>query len=125
VKNVRTQDVVLGGWTEGKGTRAGHLGALLLGVPGEGGLEYVGKVGTGFTDAALDEMRTRLVALSIDDSPFAARLPTGDARGAHFVEPVLVGEVQYAEWTGDGHLRHPSWRGLRNDVRPEEVTREP
>jgi bifunctional non-homologous end joining protein LigD len=125
VKNVRTQEVVLGGWTEGKGSRASSLGALLLGVPGDGGLTYVGKVGTGFTDVALEDLLAELRPLVADASPFTGKLPAADARGARYVRPELVGEVQFSEWTGDGHLRHPTWRGLRPDKRPGEVAREP
>ncbi len=124
VKNVRTQEVVLGGWTEGKGERAGRLGALLLGIPGDGGLLYVGKVGTGFSDATLRELQATLAPLAQEASPFTKRLTRAQADLPHFVEPSLVGEVQYGEWTADGHLRHPSWRGLRPDKRPDEVVRE-
>lgn len=124
VKNVRTQEVVLGGWTEGKGERAGRLGALLLGIPTDGGLEYVGKVGTGFSDATLAELHAALSELERDDSPFTKRLTRAQAETPHFVQPQLVGEVQFAEWTADGHLRHPSWRGLRPDKSADEVVRE-
>ncbi len=122
---MRTQEVVLGGWTPGKGGRDGTLGALLLGIPEDGGLRYAGKVGTGFTDAALRDLLAELAPLETPTSPFTARLTKAQADEPRFVRPELVGEVQYAEWTADGHLRHPSWRGLRPDKRPEEVVREP
>lgn len=124
VKNVRTQEVVLGGWTEGRGERSGRLGALLLGIPDKSGLVYVGKVGTGFSDATLRELQAALAPLESDDSPFTKRLTKAQAEAPHYVRPVLVGEVQYAEWTDDGHLRHPTWRGLRPDKEPAEVQRE-
>jgi len=124
VKNVRTQEVVIGGWSEGRGARASSLGALLLGVPGEDGLAYVGKVGTGFSDAELQDLLATLTRIEQLASPFRESLPRAEAAGAHFVRPELVGEVRFTEWTSDGHLRHPSWRGLRIDKRPDEVARE-
>jgi bifunctional non-homologous end joining protein LigD len=125
VKNLRTQEVVIGGWTEGKGERAGSLGALLLGIPGGGKLTYAGKVGTGFNAATRKEMLETLASLATNKSPFAERLSPAETALAHFVRPKIVGEVQYGEWTADGHLRHPSWRGLRPDKLVDEVVREP
>ncbi|HEV3213797.1 MAG TPA: non-homologous end-joining DNA ligase, partial [Acidimicrobiales bacterium] len=125
VKNVRTQEAVIGGWTEGRGELAGTLGAVLLGIHDGDGLTYVGKVGTGFSDQARAELLTDLQGLAQDDSPFTSVLSRSETALAHFVRPVLVGEVQYTEWTHDGHLRHPSWRGLRADKEPREVVREP
>jgi len=124
VKNVRTQEAVIGGWTEGRGELAGTLGALLLGIPDGDGLDYVGKVGTGFSDQARAELLTDLHAIAREASPFTTTLSRSETALAHFVRPVLVGEVQYSEWTHDGHLRHPSWRGLRPDKEPTEVIRE-
>lgn len=124
VKNMRTQEVVVGGWRPGAGRRAGGVGSLLLGVPGPEGLRYVGHVGTGFTAAMLDEVADRLRPLAQPDSPFAGELPRADARDAQWVRPELVGEVRYAERTRDGRLRHPSWRGWRPDKRPDEVVEE-
>jgi bifunctional non-homologous end joining protein LigD len=124
VKHLRTQEVVIGGWKPGSGRRGGVLGSLLLGIPGEGGLEYVGKVGTGFTDQALGELTLRLAALERADSPFAGKVPAVEAREAHWVEPKIVGEVRFGEWTRDGRLRHPAWRGIRVDKSPAEVVRE-
>jgi bifunctional non-homologous end joining protein LigD len=125
VKNFRTQEVVIGGWTEGKGARAGSLGALLLGIPSQGGLDYAGKVGTGFSDSARGELLAELTPLAQNESPFSRALTRAETSLAHFVRPNLVGEVQFAEWTTDGHLRHPSWRGLRADKNVDEVIREP
>jgi bifunctional non-homologous end joining protein LigD len=125
VKNVRTQEVVIGGWAEGKGVLAGALGALLLGIPDGDGLVYAGKVGTGFSDQARAELLIDLRAIAQEGSPFSRALSRPEAALAHFVRPELVGEVRYVEWTHDGHLRHPSWRGLRADKEPSEVVREP
>ncbi|HEY3868500.1 MAG TPA: non-homologous end-joining DNA ligase [Actinocrinis sp.] len=121
VKHLHEQEVVVGGWTEGEGRRAGVFGALLLGVPGEHGLDYVGNVGTGFTDRDLHELGRRLEALAADRSPFAGHLPASAARAAHWVEPELVAEVTYVERTRDGYLRTPSWRGLRTDKEPADI----
>ena len=124
VKLVRTQEVVIGGWTEGRGAREDSLGALLLGLPAEGGLTYVGKVGTGFNAVARRELLGLLRPRARTTSPFAQRLSPADTALAHFVRPNVVGEVQFSEWTGGGRLRHPSWRGLREDKAAAEVVRE-
>ncbi len=125
VKHALHQEVVLGGWKPGAGRRAGTIGSLLLGVPdGTGALAYVGHVGTGFTGRMLDDLRERIGPLERDSSPFAGAVPRTHARDAHWVQPRLVGEVAFTEWTTDGRLRHPTWRGLRPDKRPAEVTRE-
>jgi bifunctional non-homologous end joining protein LigD len=124
VKNFRAQEVVIGGWTQGKGERANSLGALLLGLPVGDGLEYAGKVGTGFSESARKEILEALRPLAQKKSPFTKRLTPAETALARFVRPELVGEVQFAEWTSNGHLRHPSWRGLRTDKEPNEVIRE-
>jgi bifunctional non-homologous end joining protein LigD len=123
VKNIRAQEVVIGGWRPGSGRRAGTIGALLLGLPGNGGLTYAGKVGTGFTDDMLADLLARLSRLARSTSPFSDA-PRTEARDANWVTPRLVGEVAFAEWTDDGRLRHPAWRGLRPDKRPDQVVRE-
>lgn len=126
VKNLRTQEVVVGGWKPGAGRRAGTVGSLLLGVPDESGaLRYVGHVGTGFDDRTLADLHARLSALGGDAPPYADQVPAEHARAARWVRPRLVGEVSFTEWTRDGRLRHPVWRGLRADKRPAEVRREP
>ena len=125
VKNLRTQEVVIGGWKPGEGRRANLIGSLLLGVPNKKHeLTYAGHVGTGFTEKALRELGEELKPLQRDDSPFADTVPREHARGAHWVDPQLVGEVRFGEWTRDGRLRHPAWRGLRPDKSPDEVVRE-
>ena len=123
VKNVATQDVVVGGWKPGQGRRSGGVGSLLLGIPGPEGLEFVGHVGTGFTDASLADLAARLSARERRTSAFLD-VPREHAKLVRWVEPELVGEVEFAGWTGDGRLRHPSWRGLRPDRSPSDVVRE-
>lgn len=123
-KHWNTQEVVIGGWRAGEGGRTSGIGSLLMGIPDGGGLSYAGKVGTGFTERDLANLKKTLAPLRTDESPFNARLPTKDAKGVTFVEPKLVGEVRYSEWTSDGRLRQPSWRGLRPDKTPDEVRKE-
>ncbi|MET0992996.1 MAG: ATP-dependent DNA ligase [Mycobacterium sp.] len=120
-KNWNTQEVVIGGWREGTGGRTSGIGALMLGIPADGGLQFVGRVGTGFTEKELTRLKGLLKPLHTDESPFNTRLPTQDAKGVTFVRPELVGEVRYSERTSDGRLRQPSWRGLRPDKKPDEV----
>jgi bifunctional non-homologous end joining protein LigD len=124
VKNLRTQEVVIGGWKPGEGRRKGAIGSLLLGVPGDEGLDYVGHVGTGFTDKMLRDLEADLAPLRRETSPFATAVPREHARDAHWVEPQIVGEVVFSEWTRDGRLRHPAWRGQRPDKAVAEVIRE-
>ncbi len=125
VKTFRTQEVVVGGWKPGSGRRAGGVGSLLVGVNGPEGLVYAGKVGTGFTQQMLDDAGRTLRPLERKTSPFAGALPREVTRDAHWVTPRLVGEVAFTEWTRDGRLRAPSWRGWRADKDPAEVVREP
>jgi bifunctional non-homologous end joining protein LigD len=115
IKHFLDQEVVIGGWRPGAGRRAGGLGSLMLGIPASDGLRYVGQVGTGFTDAMLDDLGALLAPMARASSPFTTPLPPAIQRDAHWVEPRLVGEVSFAEWTGDGVLRQASWRGLRPD----------
>jgi bifunctional non-homologous end joining protein LigD len=120
VKNVRVQSVVVGGWRPGQGRRAGGIGSLLFGVPDdEGRLVYAGHVGTGFSDQDLKDLQRMLTARKT--CPFDGDLPRDITRDAHWVEPDLVGEVAYAVWTSEGRLRHPSWRGIRDDLEPDDV----
>jgi bifunctional non-homologous end joining protein LigD len=122
IRAKKSQEFVIGGYTEPAGSRVG-LGALLLGVQEDGALRYVGRVGTGFDDKLLRSLHARLSKLGRDTSPFAK----GDVkppRDAHFVRPELVAEVGFTEWTGDGQLRHPTFQGLREDKRADEVVRE-
>ena len=125
VKNVRAQEVVIGGWLPGKGRREDMVGALVVGYhepdDREPRLRYAGKVGTGFTDEDLRRLAERMEPLRRDDSPFEGRQPP---RETVFVEPKLVAEVDFAEWTSAGTLRHPSFKGLRDDKDAAEVIRE-
>ena len=130
-KHTRTQEVVVVGW---RPLHAGdpqsddrYVGGLLLAVPGPGGtLQYAGRVGTGFSDAERRAVATRLGSLDRTTPPLDG-VPTIDARFTHWVTPSLVGEVEAAEWTADptthpdARLRAPSWRGWRDDKRPDEV----
>src|SRR6201997_986235 len=123
-KHWNTQEVVIGGWKAGEGGRSSGIGSLMVGIPGADGLRFVGRVGTGFTESDLANLKKTLARLHTHQSPFDARLPMRDAKGVTFVEPVLVGEVRYSEWTPDNRLRQSSWRGLRPDKKPSEVVRE-
>ena len=114
------QELVIGGYTAPKGSRT-DLGALLLGYYEDGRLRYAGKVGTGFTRATLRDLAGRLEPLRRDASPFADQVRE---RGATWVEPRLVAQVGFSEWTRDGRLRHPRFLGLREDKPAGEVGRE-
>lgn len=119
----QTQEVVVG-WKPGAGRRAGMIGSLLLGAYGKDGrLEFVGHVGTGFTDSALRDLAGRVAPLERATSPVdGAPVPREHARNANWLEPSLVGEVEFRNWTPDDRLRHASWRGLRPDKTPKDVT---
>jgi bifunctional non-homologous end joining protein LigD len=120
---LRTQEVVVGGWTTGHGRRARTFGALLLGAhDDQGRLRYLGDVGTGFSDAMLSDLLDRLAALEQPTSPFDEPVPREHARRARWVRPQLVGEVEYRTVTLDHRLRHTAWRGLRTDKEPAQVT---
>jgi len=122
VKCLAEQEFVIGGYTPPERSRVG-LGALLLGVyDGEERLRYAGKVGTGFTHEILRQLEERLRRLKSATSPFADRVPA--AARAFWVRPELVAQVAFTEWTKDGRLRHPSFRGLREDKPAREVIRE-
>ncbi|MFT2753664.1 ATP-dependent DNA ligase [Clavibacter sp. Sh2088] len=123
VKHHRAQEVVVGGWRPGSGSRASGVGSLLVGVPGPDGLAYAGRVGTGFTERDLADALRRFRPLARKTSPFAD-VPAADARDAHWITPRLVGEVEFAEWTSTDRLRQASWRGWRHDKSPDEVVRE-
>jgi bifunctional non-homologous end joining protein LigD len=119
VKNIGTTDVVIGGWLPGEGGRSGRLGALVIGIPDdEGLLRYSGRVGTGFTEAELMRLGAMLDELATEASPFAGRQPPKQTR---FVEPRLVARVEFTERTQGGTLRQPSYKGVRDDVAPEDV----
>ncbi|WP_136030631.1 non-homologous end-joining DNA ligase [Microbacterium sp. PF5] len=121
LKNTRMQEAVIVGIRPGKGERDGTLGSLLLAVPDEGELRYVGRVGTGFSDRMLRELMARLEPLRVSAPPLDG-VPRPDASDALWVRPQLVGEVEFGNWTPDGILRHARWRGLRPDKTPDEIT---
>jgi bifunctional non-homologous end joining protein LigD len=127
VKDQHAQEVVIGGYTQGNGSRRRDFGALLVGLPSSDHrkLTFVGKVGTGFSDRTRADLASDLKRMVRATSPFADHLPRAVAKEATWVTPKLVGEVGYGEWTGDGHLRHPVWRGLRPDKAASDVHREP
>jgi bifunctional non-homologous end joining protein LigD len=116
------QELVIGGFTAPQGSRT-ELGALLLGVYDDGKLRYAGKVGTGFDRETLRDLGTRLRALRRDDPPFADAADIKE-RGVTWVEPELVAQIGFTEWTGAGRLRHPRFLGLRDDKSASEVVRE-
>jgi bifunctional non-homologous end joining protein LigD len=123
VKNVGRQEFVVGGWMPGRGRRTQRIGALLVGVYERGGaLRYAGRVGTGFTEQELDRLTRLLAPLRRALTPFAAG--EKPPREAVFCEPRLVAEVEFREWTKNGSLRAPSYKGLREDKPAEEVVRE-
>jgi bifunctional non-homologous end joining protein LigD len=121
VKHQREQEFVVGGWLGGEGARENRIGALLIGFYDDGALRWAGRVGTGFTDAELDRLAGLLAPLARPDSPFADR---GLPRDAHYVDPVLVAQVRFTEWTDSGRVRHPAYLGLRDDKDAVDVRRE-
>ncbi len=122
IKNTCRQEFVVGGWIPGGGNRTGRIGALLAGYHDDDGrLRFAGKVGTGFSDAELDRLAERFRHLAASSSPFSDPVPY---RAAHFLQPTLVAEVEFTEWTHNATLRHPSYKGLRDDKAAEGVRRE-
>jgi bifunctional non-homologous end joining protein LigD len=121
VKNKKTTDVVVGGWMPGEGGRAGRLGALVVGFYEDGELRYAGRAGSGFTESELRRVQALLDARARDDSPFAGG--PKPPKQVRFVEPELIASVEYSEMTNDGTLRHPVYKGLRDDIAPEDVGR--
>ena len=127
VKARHQQEFVIAGYTRGQGRRSSHFGSLVLAVRGDDGeLRYVGNCGTGFNEAELDRLLARLRPLERDRSPFAVvpKMPKVRKSDVVWVEPELVCEVEFVEWTHDGHLRAPAYKGLRDDKDAAEVTRE-
>jgi bifunctional non-homologous end joining protein LigD len=126
IKTHSRQEFVLAGYTKGQGRRAGSFGALVLGTYEGGELHYVGNVGTGFTDREITKLLKLLKPLERRDPPFAEapQMPKVRKGDVVWVEPKLVAEVEFVEWTHDGHLRAPSYQGLREDKAPEQVHRE-
>jgi bifunctional non-homologous end joining protein LigD len=122
IKHQLRQEFVVGGWRPGQGARRGTLGSLQLGVhDGEGALRHAGGVGTGFDRDTLDRLHADLLERARDDSPFAGRQPPRDTR---FVDPTMVVEVRFADWTDDGSVRQAAFLGVRDDREPRQVVRE-
>lgn len=119
-KCVHRQEFVIGGFTDPQGSRVG-FGALLLGYHDDGELRYAGKVGTGWDDRQLRELRERLDRIERETSPFSGEVPEKEA---HWVTPELVCEIGFGEWTSDGRLRHPRFLGMRTDKDAADVVRE-
>ncbi|WP_136708182.1 ATP-dependent DNA ligase [Agromyces sp. H66] len=120
LKVTTTQEVVIGGYRKGTGTRTGRIRSLLVGIPGEHGLEYAGRVGSGLREVQAERLLTELDARRQETSPFVG-VPAADVADAVWVRPELVGEIEFGEWTRTGVARHPRWRGLRPDKSPNEV----
>ena len=125
IKNVHTQDAVVAGYKPGQGNRTGQVGSLLVGVNDASGLIYAGHVGTGFTDETLRMLGGKLRPLRRPDSPFDGPVPPEYARPAVWVEPRLVIRVAFDRWTKAGRMRAPVYKGLRDDIDPKDVVREP
>jgi bifunctional non-homologous end joining protein LigD len=134
IKAINQQDFVIGGFTRPQGGRT-HFGALLIGVFEKEGLRFCGKVGTGFTRKTLASIHASLKKLERKKCPFfnlpessAGRwgggITAAEMRHCTWVEPKLVGEVRFTEWTSDGSLRHPAFTGMRDDIPPRDVHRE-
>ncbi len=120
-KNWQDIEVVVGGWRPGKGNRSSTIGSLLVGLPEDTGLRYIGRVGTGLTERQLAELTDELEPLRRKTSPFIERLDRPIERDAVWVLPKVVAEVRFMDWTTAGHLRHPSWRGIRRDKLPGDL----
>lgn len=119
-KNWNDIEVVIGGYRPGRGSSS-KIGSLLVGLPAERGLRYLGRVGTGFTDAELDALLGELKPLQISMCPFIDDIDKPVSTSATWVLPKLVADVQFMNWTSTGHLRHPSWRGIRRDKLPGDL----
>ena len=123
IKCLQVQEFVVAGFTDPGGSRS-SFGALVLGVNENGRLRHAGRVGTGFTRASLKELHDKLLPLETRASPFPEPPAGAGARGVHWVRPELVAEIAFSEWTRDGILRQPSFKGLREDKAAAEVARE-
>lgn len=120
LKHASTREVLIIGWRTGNGGRAGTLGSLLVAAHGPDGLVYMGRVGTGFDQQQLQMLREKLDQLERKTPP--TDVPAEQRKDAHWVTPKLVADVEYGGITEAGRLRHPVWRGLRDDIDPEEVS---
>lgn len=123
VKCLKRQEFVIVGYTDPEGSRTG-FGALLLAVHDGKDFVYVGKVGTGYTESTLRDLRRKMGKLAVDKPAFKNPPRGAEARRSHWVKPQLVAEVVFGEWTREGILRHSAFQGLREDKKPEDVVRE-
>jgi len=125
IKTENNDEFVVAGYTRGEGRRANTFGSLVLAVNEDGVLRYVGNVGTGFNDTEISRLLELLRPLHRTSSPFpeVPKMPRVRKDAVQWVEPKLVAQVRYGEWTHDGHLRHPAYLGLRDDKDAQEVTR--
>ncbi|HEY6584912.1 MAG TPA: DNA ligase D [Gaiellaceae bacterium] len=126
IKTHGRQEFVIAGYTSGQGRRSGRFGSLILGYWKDGKLEYAGNVGTGFGDDEIDRLLRKLKALERKDAPFETvpKMPKVRRDAIHWIDPKLVAEVEFVEWTHDGRLRAPSYQGLREDKAATDVRRE-
>ena len=126
IKTHGRQEFGIAGYTEGQGRRSGSFGSLILGYYKDGELVYAGNVGTGFNDAEIDKLLRKLRPLERKDPPFSSvpKMPRVRRDAIHWVEPKLVAEIEFVEWTHDGRLRAPSYQGLRDDKTAKDVRRE-
>jgi bifunctional non-homologous end joining protein LigD len=126
IKTHGRQEFVIAGYTRGQGRRSGSFGSLVLAVNRGGELSYVGNCGTGFNEREIERLLERLRPLERATTPFAVapKMPKVRKGDVVWVEPELVCEVEFVEWTHDGHLRAPAYKGLRDDKEPEDVRRE-
>jgi DNA ligase D-like protein (predicted ligase) len=122
-KCVRDQELVIGGFTDPQGSRPG-FGALLVGYYEGDDLVYAGKVGTGYTEETLKDLRREMQGLERRKPPFGRRVRDLPRREVHWLEPELVALIAFTEWTTDGRLRHPRYQGLRRDKKARDVVRE-
>ena len=122
IKAKMNQELVIGGWQPGEGRRTGTFGALLVGYYDDGAFKYAGKVGTGFKEKDLLMLMTELRARERASSPFEGE--PSPPRAVVFAEPELVAEIEFTEWTREGILRHPAYKGLRDDKPARTVVRE-
>jgi bifunctional non-homologous end joining protein LigD len=117
------QEFVIGGFVPSTTSRKA-IGSLVLGLYENGKLEHVGRVGTGYTHTVAEQLFQRLTRIKTEESPFATKLTAEENRGVRYVRPDLAAEVEFRAWTADGHLRHASFRGLREDKNPRDIVRE-
>ena len=124
IKILKTQDAVILGCTPGQGGRERSFGALLLGAYRDGKLIWIGQVGTGFTERTINDLLNRIKEVEVTRPPISDR-ELAKVKGARWVKPELVCEVEYLQMTGQGKLRAPSFKGLRPDKLPEDCILEP